>query len=381
MIIYYVTRTLLDTNDGGSVIRKGTVTNLINKGYKVIVVAPNYNNNHIIHTKSSIFIPINKNTRILSYAEHIGIIEDYLQFWAKRASKYLKKYVKDDDIVFCTSGGELGTIMLGYYLKKEVSCKFLVNFHDPLGYTTIYGKLFKISQKFHVSRDSSERKYLSSVDAIVTSTKFYAESLKKKYPILQNRVYCNYFGYIDKTIYVSEKKPSNVITIAYGGAMGHLQSPEILAYASRGFSNVKVIFIGNVSYFKKFDFSGINVEFYDSMNREAFLQFLSQNVDIGFLSLSGEISNYCIPSKLYDYINIGLPVLASISGDSADIINRNDYGLACPYDESKLRECIRKYSQEKNIITKYKANVLRDKDKWYMGNLISELCFIIDDLK
>ena len=91
MIIYYVTRTLLDTNDGGSVIRKGTVTNLINKGYKVIVVAPNYNNNHIIHTESSIFIPINKNTRILSYAEHIGIIEDYLQFWAKRASKYLKK--------------------------------------------------------------------------------------------------------------------------------------------------------------------------------------------------------------------------------------------------------------------------------------------------
>lgn len=381
MKIFYITRTLPNQNNGGSIIRNGSINNLISKGYEVIVIAPNYINNLIIHTDSQILIPIKHCTKILSWAEHFGLIEDYLQPWAKKVFLYLRNIITSDDLVFCTSGGELGTIIIGYYLKEKIGCKFLINFHDPLGYTTILGKLFKISTKFHVSRDKAEKKYLATVDAIITSTKFYANALSTKYPNLKEKIYYNYFGYIEKSNTLSQKKLNHNITIAYGGIMGHLQAPEILAYAAKDIPNLKIIFIGNISYFKNFDFSGINVELYESMPREQFLYFLANNVDIGFLSLKGDVSDFCVPSKLYDYINLGLPVLAAIGGDSIDIINKNGYGLACNYNINDLRDCLLKYAENPELIIKYKNNVLKDRNNWYMGELINDLCNIIEELK
>ena len=47
-------------------------------------------------------------------------------------------------------------------------------------------------------------------------------------------------------------------------------------------------------------------------------------MDIGFFSLADEKFAYATPTKLFDYINLELPILAAIpNGESKDIIKKN----------------------------------------------------------
>ena len=71
------------------------------------------------------------------------------------------------------------------------------------------------------------------------------------------------------------------------------------------------------------------VELLPKMAYEVFMSYLKNEADVGFLSLVDNISNYCVPSKLYEYINIGLPILAVINGDTKEIVNSNNLGVVC----------------------------------------------------
>ncbi len=55
------------------------------------------------------------------------------------------------------------------------------------------------------------------------------------------------------------------------------------------------------------------------MSHRDYIIYMQTNVDVAFLSLSKEYFSACIPAKLYDYINIGLPILASLpDGEAKD---------------------------------------------------------------
>ena len=73
---------------------------------------PNYISKDLIVEKNIVQIPF-KGTHIqklVSLLERVGICEDYLD----NAFEYLK-----EDIIFATSGGELGSL-----LKNKIHCKF-----------------------------------------------------------------------------------------------------------------------------------------------------------------------------------------------------------------------------------------------------------------
>ena len=129
-----------------------------NAGYDVTVVTPNYENKTIICSENLIKIPY-LNNKIDLWFENFGIYEDYLDKWVRTSYRYLKDRIKKDDILFCTSGGELGMIKLGFLLKKSLGCKFVVNFHDPINYTTVNG-LSRTPPVFAVKRDAFEAKYV-----------------------------------------------------------------------------------------------------------------------------------------------------------------------------------------------------------------------------
>lgn len=139
MKLFFITRTFPDEKTGGAIIRKGTVENLRKCGYDVWIIAPNYSSKEFVVNKCNRYIlcPIKMSLRISLILESFGICDDYLQYWAKESIRYLIDYVTKDDLIFATSGGELGSIMLGLMLKEKVGSKVVANLHDPIGFTWI----------------------------------------------------------------------------------------------------------------------------------------------------------------------------------------------------------------------------------------------------
>jgi len=387
MKIYYLTRSYLPyQKTGGSLIRNGSVKFLQELGWNITVVMPNYNSKEIKIENNVILIPQNYNIKFHLYMERLGLKEDYLDKWVKVAFEYLKDKIQKDDIVLATSGGELGMIKLGSLLKNAINCKFVVNFHDPLDYSLVHG--IKQDGKFHIGRENQEQKYLSDSDLIITSSVSNQNSLQNKYPFLKDKIRNNYFGYIQKLDIKQKREQNTKVTIAYVGNMGGLQKPELLYKVYESLKNrdkVEIYFIGDISSnktlqnIKKLDEKNIN--FIDSLPHDEFLKFMSDNIDVGFVSLTSDYLGACVPSKIYEYINLELPILGALpDGDGKDIINQNKYGIACAHDDLDcLVQATEKFI-DKIYLDTIKLNIQTDKDEWFMKNRILEVDEMLRDL-
>jgi glycosyltransferase involved in cell wall biosynthesis len=357
----------------------GQIEHLRELGWDIQVVMPNYNDPNLLISDKLLQIPFGNLffQKINFSLERLGLLEDYFDGWVKKAYRFLTNKVSGNDIIFATSGGELGMIKLGALIKKQTGCKFLINFHDPLDYSLVHG--LKIDNKLHISRETVEKKYLHEADLIITSSESYRISLCAKYPEICNRIINNYFGYI------SNHKPNDIakeksksLRIACVGNFGKLQKPEILYEAFRYIQHkekIKIYFIGKNDTYKPLKrIKDSRVKFIDYLPHTEFLQFMSQNIDVGFVSLANDYLGACFPSKIYEYINLGLPILGALpNGDGRDIINQNGYGLAPPYsDISEIAEAMVKMHAP-GFLKLTRENLLRDTNKWAMASRIQEV--------
>lgn len=377
--LYYITRTYLPTNTGGALMRAGAVQ-LLSHSFDVTVITIG-EDTEIIDGIEVVRLPFTKNPRLMFALERIGVLEDYLQSWSHLVFNYLKEKVTKNDIVFCTTGGELASLKAGQLLKEYCGSKFIANFRDPLIYSKVNG--LKINNKFHVSRERAEHKCLTLADLIITSSKTNELSLKEKYPDLSSRIVNNYFGYIEEYEISKAKNDYERLRFAYGGRFGHLQAPEIWAEAFVDIPNVELYFIGNYLNYKPIIPYLNRYHFIAHMKHDEYQQFLQNNIDVGLLSLSSDYLGACIPAKFYEYINMGLPMLGALpEGDAKNLINQNGYGIACNYNKNnEIKNAILKFSSNKGFVASSKQSILATRKKWSMESLVDKLVNLINNLE
>ena len=372
MKIWYITRSYYPSITGGTIIRKSQVDLFKNLGFYVEVVKPCYD------TKTALIDSINKSVfvsnaeiKIGLALERLGIFEDYLDNWAKKTYLLLRGKVSSKDLIFATSGGELGCLKLGAMLKRFSKCRLVFNYHDPLDYSYVNG--LRLNDRFHVNREISELKYLKEANLIVTSSEVNKRSLQKKFPFVSSRVYCNYFGYVSDAPRPN-RKSINGLNFAYGGTFSKVQSPHLLAIAAKEVSNINITFIGDYLNYSPLRPFRSTCTFIKTIPYNEYLQFMAKNIDVGFLSLADDYLGACVPSKLYEYINLGMPILAALpDGDAKDIINNCGYGIAVGYNDPKvLRDAI-ELMKDKTKFEKFRARLYHDRPKWAMKNRFKEL--------
>ncbi len=382
--IYYITRSFpkILNSGGGSQMRAKTVELLRKNNLDVWVVAPYYGEKTIKvdDKEKQILIPLTYNLKTAQHFESIGLLEDYLDKWIRLALSELKNIIKKEDVIFATSGGELGTLKLASKLKAKINCGFIANFRDPLLLSTINNKkVYHPASRFKIAnRDRFEKKYLDNADRIITSSKTYRNVLLNKHPEWTGKIFNNYFGYISNVNLEDKVNQSLPLKIVYGGNMGKIQSPEILAQAVEGMKDVNAQFIGDYS-------KNINLQKYkDNVTLTRFLPYkdynnlLTKDAQVGFSSLTGAFSQVCVPSKIYEYINLGLPILGVFDkGDAMNIINNNGYGIACFNDMNEIKAAIERLKSP-NFRASCKKNILRDKKNWSMENRIKEVISLIN---
>jgi hypothetical protein len=383
MKIWYLSRTYLPEKTGGALIRIAQVDFFRNQGAHVVVVAPNYVNRDSAISTDEIRLPYRKSTiRVDQTFERLGFYEDYLDRWVAQSLTLLKVRVKKEDYVFATSGGELGCIKLGSKLKALVGCKFVVNLHDPVDYTRVGGR--KINSLPHLGREGQERKYLQNADMVITSSESNRTSLMSKYPEMVSRIRCSYFGFITRAD-LREKIPSNRLTIVYGGTYDKNQSPELLAEAVRGIENVEAHFVGNHVAYKPLNSARetqANCKFIAQLSYSDFLRYLNDHADLGFVSLASPYLGACVPSKMFEYINIALPIFGALpAGDAKDIINAQGYGVACAFDDLLAqRETLMRLANQRSLLAGFRRQLLRDRDDWHMPLRMREVYQWLQDL-
>lgn len=369
--IFYITRTLPDNQSGGALIRRGTIKYLKEKGYTVTIVAPS---DKTFFSKDLILIngnPGKWGIKLDLVLYQLRLIDDYLERWSNHAYNLLKDIVRSNDIILATSGGELGTIMLAAKLKQHCNCKVIYNLHDPIDYTLLEHSFSFDSKLITRSRDDTEFQLFDSADKIITSSSSYCEILKVKYPIYRNKLACHHFGFIEKIQTPQlELLHNDRLNVVYGGNMGRLQGPEILIDVALHIPENNFTLVGNVNFDTSFLPSNITI--LPKMSYDKYIEYLISSADIGFFSLRGNVSKYCVPSKLYEYINVGIPIVAAIEGDGRDIINTNNIGLACDYSVESIVKAI-KYMSNLDNIKDFKYRLLNVRENWYMGNTINEL--------
>ncbi len=381
--IFYLTRSYYPYQKGGGpLMRTGAVKYLKELGWDVIVVMPNYETKDFIIENDIWQIPFKGKhiQKLASLFERVGIYEDYLDKWVQNAFEYLKDKITQDDIVFATSGGELATFKLASMLKDKLGFKYIANYRDPINYTLVHG--LKVDNKIHVSREKEEKKYISNADLMITSSDFNKQSLVIKYPELKSKIFNNYFGYI-KSIDIRQYKKikSNKLRIAYSGSMlTNVQKPEILyeALLKLKSNDIELYFIGNIDYNKKLKeikkLKNTNIKFIDFIPHDEYLKFMCENIDVGFVSLIKDYYGACVPSKIYEYINLELPIIAALPyGDAADIINNNKFGFATHYSNTlKIADFIKIYSDRQKGL-EISKNIHNNKEEWSMKERIKEL--------
>ena len=366
--------------------RSGAVSLLRQLGWDVTVVLPGRGIAKPTVENNVVQIPFNQNRRTASILERLGLYEDSLDRWVEQSFDYLKAEVKKEDILFATSGGDLGTIKLASLLKREVGCKFVINFRDPLNYSVVNGR--RVDGKFHVSREKQMAKYVANADLVVTSSQYYANVLRREYPGLKERIHNNYFGYIGQAELSGRKKEDDgILKIAYAGNMWRAQKPEVLYRAYERLKDkrgVQLYFIGNIAHNKtlqKIKASDPSVTFIDQMLHGEFLEFMAGHIDVGFVSLADEYFGACVPSKIYEYINLGLPMIGALpDGDAKEIINAKGYGIARDYrDIDGLAHAMERF-RDRAFLEAARQKVLADREGWGMNVRIKELDALLKGL-
>jgi glycosyltransferase involved in cell wall biosynthesis len=374
MKIYYLTRSYPPFDKGGgAILRQGAVERLRSLGWEVTVVMPNYGSGKWEITDKLIRIPFLWITEAAVQFERLGILEDYLDGWISRAFRFLKTRVKKEEIVFATSGGELAPIKLGSKIKEATGCRFVVNYRDPLIYATYDGK--RIRDRFHIDRDKQEKKYISNADLILTSSESFGRALSGKYPALADIIHTNYFGYLPVDgLSVKDKRVSDgKLHIAYAGRIGPYQKPEILIDSvskTENRDNIELFFIGDFNKYgpvKKLK----NVNLISHLPRNKFIEFMSEKIDIGFVSLTDDFFGFCVPSKIYEYINLGIPILAALAeGDGLKILKEYNYGIGCYFKDSGCLAAAMDEFFEPGKLEYFRSAIMKDRQKWSMDQTI-----------
>jgi hypothetical protein len=370
---------------GGAIARRAQVKYLERNGYEVIVVTPNYGNKSVLHSNNIIQTPYVHNDSILSKMERVGIIEDTLSKWASTTFRYLEKIVKQADIVIATSGGELGTYKLATMLKRKIGCGIVFSSHDPIMGSRLDG--YRVGFKWHYDRLKYERRYYSAADIIITSSKTHMEALKDKYPELKSKVHNLYFGFVGELSPHEVIEDREYINICYGGAFTPLQRPELLidiVERAELENHVRIFFIGNYKKYnalKTMPKSKTNITYIEHMEIKKYRAFLQNMIDIGFVSLTEEWLKHCVPSKIFEYIELGLPIYGALPhGDAATIINTNKVGTACHY--SDLDGCakgLKMMVANGPFFEKYRTSKI-NRSKWSMDETYKEILPLLSEL-
>lgn len=167
---------------------------------------------------------------------------------------------------------------------------------------------------------------------------------------------------------------SDDIIFGYIGTHGMAHSLETVikaaAICEKKYKNIKFLLIGNGA--KKEVLKKIakkdkvkNIIFIDSKSRDEIHQYWSL-LDFSIVHLKkNDIFKEVIPSKIFESMAMGIPIIHGVEGESSNLIKNHKVGLTFePQNHEDLYQKIQKIISNQNMISEYKLNAIKTAKKF-----------------
>ena len=125
-----------------------------------------------------------------------------------------------------------------------------------------------------------------------------------------------------------------------------------------------------------------NVIFIDSVPKEEVVKYWSL-LDVSIIHLKKtELFTQVIPSKLFESIGMGIPVLHGVAGESAEIVEREGVGLVFePENAKQLGEKLYRLKTDQTLYKKLREGCLKAAPNYERAELAQHMMSVLEDLR
>lgn len=285
-------------------------------------------------------------------------IPDPRVFWVRPSVKFLKDIIEQHQIqTVITTGPPHSMHLIGKGLKKKTDISWLADFRDPWSEWDILDKL-KVSKAARKLHRYLERTVLKAADAVIVTSQLTAEAFKRlgarKTKVIYNGVEEKDLKNLPETPH-----PLDKFRISHIGLLNEIRNPVELWQALRELLQehpqmqeelelnlAGIIGESILESLKNDPLLSKVLKYQDYLpHQEVFKQ--CSNSALLLLILNRSDKSRCIlPSKLYEYLSVGRPVLllGPEKGDAEIILNEMQAGDSLFYgDKEGIKQAVYKY--------------------------------------
>ncbi len=269
---------------------------------------------------SGIIPPAGKQTflqKVLLYIRGNFFIPDARRSWVKPSVKYLKEYIRKNNIdTIITTGPPHSVHLIGLNLIKDIDVKWVADFRDP--WTQIgYHKKLKLTDTSELKHQELEQAVLDKTSHIITTSFTTKDEFEKKtgtpVTVITN-------GYDDNN---SERcKPDEKFSIAHIGSLLSGRDPknlwQVLSELTRENSSFKrdlqLKLVGAVSgeVLESIKKQGLedNLEVMGYVPHSKAMNIQKSSQVLLLIEINSQDTRGIIPGKLFEYMAAKRPILA-----------------------------------------------------------------------
>ncbi|MEM7087690.1 MAG: glycosyltransferase family 4 protein [Bacteroidota bacterium] len=276
--------------------------------------------------------------------------------WVKPASRFLQKYLNENEIdTIITTGPPHSLHLIGQRLKRALDIRWVADFRDP--WTTIhYHKSLRLTEASARKHKTLERAVLTEADAIVVTSpgtkKEFSEITEKPITVITN-------GF-DNAL-KAPRRPDEHFTLVHIGSLLTNRNPKVLWKVLAELiethpefaAQCRVKLVGAVSEDVLLSLNSYGLTNYTEeggyVAHEEALQ-LQKNAQVLLLvEMNRPETKAIIPGKLFEYLSAGRPILAlgPAGSDIKTIIDETKTGQFFSYSEERqIKDQIWNYFQD-----------------------------------
>ena len=270
-----------------------------------------------------------------------GLLPCYFLNWAWTVVRHGRDVIDERGVIFAVYP-VFSDLVVGWHLSRRHGFPLVLDFRDDFsgvmsrGWRRLFGPLYRWY----------EARLLQSAARVTVTTALLKRDLVARHGLDESRVSVvhNIVPRAKAGTRRADSGGSRVVSVVYAGAISAIQRPEILLKAYRKLAaskpdlatRVQVEFFGPESpYFRL----RVRQHFGEGCHFRGFLphdELVARLVeaDIGFLSLADSTFAYATPTKLFEYVELGIPVLAVLPcGAARQMIEEYDIGAAVDPDD------------------------------------------------
>lgn len=326
--------------------------------------------------------------RFLLFIRGNVFIPDARVLWVKPSMRFLKKYIKQQEIdTVITTGPPHSLHLIGYGLKKHnTTINWITDFRDP--WTTIsYHDKLKMSSWAKKKHKALESKILNAANSCIVTSPTTQQDFKQ---LTSRPVHIITNGYDDYD--PIETTPSTTFTIAHIGSLLTDRNPEILwqclqelKQEKRIAQDFKIQLVGEVSEAIVTTIIAYHLEDHLDLvgyvSHQEALVYQHKASILLLIEIDKPETKAIIPGKIFEYLQAGRPIVAlgPLGADIKTILQETNAGTFVTYTEKEvLKETIAQeyINFQKGELTSTRTTI----SKYHRKALTKELAHIIENI-